>query len=74
MIGKGIYSKEHRRLVQRLIWARKHAGLDQIEVAKQLKKSQSHVSKLELGERRIEALELRRLANIYNKSINYFLP
>lgn len=70
---KGIYSKAHKDLVKRLIRARVKAGLDQADVAKRLHKSQSHVSKLESGERRIEALELNRLAGIYQKPITYFL-
>ena len=73
MTNKGIYSRGHQSLARKLIQARRQAGLDQVEVAKLLKKSQSHISKIELGERRIEALELQALVKIYRKPITHFL-
>ena len=49
------------------------AGLTQIQASKKLKKPQSYLSKIERGERKIEAIELGDFAKIYNKDINYFL-
>ncbi len=68
-----IYSKEHRTLVERLKKARKEAGLNQEEVAKLLGVTQSYVSKIESGQRRIDIVQLRRFAKVYKKKIEYFL-
>jgi transcriptional regulator with XRE-family HTH domain len=42
-------------------------------VAERLGKSHSFVSKCELGERRLDIIELQRIAKIYGKTIGYFL-
>lgn len=41
-MNKTIYSKEHKYLVEQLKKSRKEAGLDQKEVAKLLRKTQSY--------------------------------
>jgi len=69
---KTIYSKDHKYLVERLKQARLDAGLDQIKTAKLLGKTQSYISKVESGQRRIDVVALKELARIYRKSINYF--
>ncbi len=68
-----LYSKDHQKLVQRLISARIHAGFSQIQVAKLLKTSQPNISFIESGQRRIDALELKRFSKLYKKPIDYFL-
>ena len=68
-----IYSKEHRMLVERLKKARKEAGLDQEAVAKLLRVTQSYISKMESGQRRIDIVQLKRFAKVYKKKIDYFL-
>jgi len=70
---KALYSKEHKILVGRLKQARKDANLDQKEVADLLGVSQSYVSKVEAGQRRIDVIQLKEFVRIYNKPINYFL-
>ena len=45
----------------------------QEEVATRLKKPQSYISKIERGERRIDVVELQKLAKIYKKEINFFV-
>jgi DNA-binding transcriptional regulator YiaG len=70
---KAIYSKDHKYIVEQLKRARQEAGLDQIEVAKLLGKTQSHVSKVEAGQRRIDIVALKELARIYKKPMDYFL-
>jgi len=70
---KSIYSKDYRNVIQKLKKARLDAGLKQSEVAQKLKKPQSYVSKIERGERRIDITELKELAKIYKKSINFFV-
>jgi transcriptional regulator with XRE-family HTH domain len=70
---KSIYTKEYRELIARLKKARREASLKQIEVAKKLGKPQSYISKIERGERRVDITELKQLAKIYKKDINYFV-
>jgi transcriptional regulator with XRE-family HTH domain len=70
---KAIYSKEHRMLVERLRRARKGRGLYQEEVAKLLGVSQSYISKIESGQRRIDIVQLKRFAKVYKKKIDYFI-
>jgi len=72
-MSKTIYSKDHKFLVERLKKARIEAGLDQTSVAKLLGKTQSYVSKIESGQRRIDVIQLKNLAKIYKKLIDYFL-
>jgi len=72
-MAKTIYSKEHRSLVERLRKARKEAGLDQEAVAKLLGVSQSYISKMESGQRRIDIVQLRRFGKVYKKKIEYFI-
>lgn len=49
--------------------ARIAAGLTQVELAKRLRVHQSFVSKYESGERRLDVLELRRIALALNSNL-----
>jgi transcriptional regulator with XRE-family HTH domain len=66
------YQKAYRHFLARLIEARKQAGLTQVEVAKRLGKARTFISKCELGERRVDFVELRQLVKIYNKDLSFF--
>jgi len=70
---KSIYSKEYRKVVERLKKAREEVKLKQTEVAKKLSRPQSYISKIERGERRIDITELKKIADIYKKSFDYFV-
>ncbi len=70
---KVIYSKEHHSTVAKLKKAREEAGLDQVAVAKALGKTQSYVSKIESGQRRIDVIVLQDFARLYKKPVDYFL-
>ncbi len=72
-MSKSIYSKEYKNIIERLKTARLNAGLKQEDVALKLKKPQSYISKIERGERRIDVAELKELAEIYKKSLDYFV-
>ena len=54
--------------------ARLEAGLTQVAVAKALGKTQAFVSKCELGERRIDPIDLQDFARLYKQGFKYFLP
>jgi transcriptional regulator with XRE-family HTH domain len=54
---KSIHSRRSAKLRQLLIAARKKTGLSQAELAAQLGGTQSAVSKIERGERRLDVVE-----------------
>ncbi|MDO9465442.1 MAG: helix-turn-helix transcriptional regulator [bacterium] len=70
---KALYSEEHKYLVDRLKQARKDAGIDQMQVANLLDVSQSYISKVEAGQRRIDVIQLKEFAKIYKKTLNFFI-
>ena len=72
-MSKVIYSKDHKYIVEQLKKARQEAGLEQEQVAKMLKKTQSYLSKVESGQRRIDVVQLKEFAKIYKKDIKFFI-
>ena len=67
------YRAKYQKFIQKLRQARLDANLTQVEAGKRLKKPQAYISKIERGERRVDAVELDELAKLYNKQIDYFL-
>lgn len=65
--------EKYEVLLQRLREARLQANLTQVDVAEALKVPQQHVSRVELGERRIDPVELAELAELYRKPLSFFL-
>ena len=72
-MGNVIYTKEHRYLVKQLRRARLEAGLTQEEVANFLAITQSCLSKIEAGQRRVDIVQLKKFARIYKKEVGYFI-
>lgn len=72
-MSRTIQSKEYAKIIQRLREARTDAGLRQLDVAKKLKRPQSYISRIESGEYRVDVLEVKKLAEIYKKNVDYFL-
>lgn len=72
-MGNSLYTAEHKKLIEKLKAVRVELGLTQVQVSKLLKKPQSYVSKIERGERRIEAIELGKFASVYKKEVSFFL-
>ena len=70
---KSIYSEEYRRLCAVLRELRLAAGLTQIQVAARLDVPQSFVSKYEAGERRLDVIELRYVAEALGTSLSTIL-
>jgi transcriptional regulator with XRE-family HTH domain len=64
---------EYRRMLARLRQAREEAGLTQAEVGRRLGVRQTLVSKMELGERRIDPIELVRFAEVYGRGVEFFV-
>ncbi len=63
---------ERRRLGEQLRDARKYVGLSQEEAAAILKLPRTAVTDIESGQRKVEALELKRLAELYRQPISFF--
>ena len=72
-MGRTIRTKEYAVFIERMIKARKEAGLRQVDVAKKMKRPQSYISRVESGEYRLDILEVKKFAKLYNKEINYFV-
>ena len=69
------YSKKRRYLSNRLIEAREKAGAcSQKQVSDSRIVSQSELSKIENGVRRVDFLILLELSKLYNLPISFFIP
>ncbi len=69
-----VYDPEYRYLIRRVREARQEAGLTLKDVAEALGRPFTFVSKCELGERRIDPIDLRNFAELYEKPLAYFYP
>jgi len=63
---------ERQRLGERLREARKYLGLKQEDVATYLNIPRTALGDIESGQRRVEAIELTRLAKLYRQPVSYF--
>lgn len=72
-MNKSVFSKEYKDIIDRLKKARIEAGYSQQEIAIKLGKPQSYISKIESGERRLDVAEMKKIADIYKKPVNFFL-
>lgn len=67
-------NKKRRFLSIKLIEARENAGFSQKQVSESKIVSQSELSKIENGTRRVDFLILLELAKFYNQPILFFIP
>ena len=65
-------TSERQRLGERLREARKYLGFNQEDVAAYLKIPRTALGDIESGQRRVEAIELARLAKLYKQPVGYF--
>ena len=72
-MNKSVYTKDYKEIIERLKAARVEVGLAQQEVAAQLGKPQSYISKIESGERRLDVVEIKKFATVYKKDISFFI-
>jgi transcriptional regulator with XRE-family HTH domain len=63
---------ERQQLGSRLKDAREYLELSQDEVARALNVPRTAISMIENGQRKVEAIELKRFAEIYQRPIGYF--
>jgi transcriptional regulator with XRE-family HTH domain len=57
-----VFTAEYQAIVAVLVAARREAGLSQRGLAQRIGKTSSHVCMIERGQRRVDALELYRIA------------
>ena len=63
---------ERRRLGEKLRRAREYVGFSQDEVATFIKVPRTAITNIESGQRKVEALELKRLAELYRQPVGHF--
>lgn len=73
MTGHDQTEEQRAAMAQRLREAREYIGLSQDEVAQALNLSRPAITNIESGARRVEAVELDKLATLYRQSITYLL-
>lgn len=71
-MNHGDYDKNRRILSQKLIEARESRNLTQKQVANTGIISQTELSKIENGQRKVDFLLLIDLAKLYKKAISFF--
>lgn len=64
---------QRRQIGRRLKETREYLGLSQDEVATAIKIARPAISLVESGERKVDALELKKFADLYRQSVAYFL-
>ena len=62
-----------KRLGEKLRDSRKYIGLNQEDVANYLKIPRTALGEIENGQRKVEAIELTRLAKLYKQPVSYFI-
>jgi len=64
--------EDRKALGERLRQAREYLGFSQDQVATVLGVPRSALSLMETGQRKVEALELKKLATLYKRPVGYF--
>jgi len=67
-----VKDEDRKTLGERLREAREYLGFSQEEAANFLGVSRSALSLIETGQRKIDALELKKLAGLYKRPVGYF--
>jgi len=65
-------ASDRQTLAERLRVAREYVGLKQEDVARHLSIPRSALSHIEAGQRKVDALELARMAKLYQRSVSWF--
>ena len=68
-----LHSHHYQIFRKLLVAARAHSGLTQVQIADQLGKPQSFISKYERGERRLDFTEFVELADVLRVDVSDFV-
>lgn len=72
-LEKTIYAPEYAVVLRLFREAREAAGLTQVELAERLGQTQSFVSKIERGDRRLDIIQLRTILSHFEVSLTEFV-
>jgi transcriptional regulator with XRE-family HTH domain len=70
---KSVHTREYAVLLHLLRETRRAAGVTQVELAERIGESQSHLSKLERGEVRLDLIQLRTLCRALGTTLTAFV-
>jgi transcriptional regulator with XRE-family HTH domain len=70
---KSVFTAEYRALLSLLRETRQAAGISQTELAERLGQSQSFVSKVEIGERRLDLIQVRTICRTLGTTLPAFV-
>jgi transcriptional regulator with XRE-family HTH domain len=70
---KSVHTAEYAALLDLLREERRRAGVTQVELAARLKRSQSFVSKFEVGETRLDVIQLRGILRALGGTLTDFV-
>jgi transcriptional regulator with XRE-family HTH domain len=69
---KSVHTEEYAAFLRLLRETRKAANITQVELARRLSQTQSHVSKWERGELRIDVIQLRNICRVLGTELTVF--
>lgn len=70
---KSLRSPRHKALLSVLVASRREAGLTQVQFAERLKRPQSWVAQTEIGQRRLDVVELFDVAEALGVDIHLLI-
>lgn len=70
---KSTFTREYAGLCRLLRETREKAGLTQVELAEKIGETQSYVSKVERGERRLDLVQLQTFCRALKTSLSAFV-
>ena len=70
---KSIYTDEYSLLLEQLAALRQKSGVTQVELAQRLGQSQSFISKVERGDRRLDVIQLRTICQTLGTTLPEFI-
>jgi transcriptional regulator with XRE-family HTH domain len=72
-VEKTIYTREYAVVLRLIKDAREQSGITQVKLAEKLRQSQSFVSKIERGDRRLDIIQLRTICKIVGMTLPDFV-
>jgi transcriptional regulator with XRE-family HTH domain len=70
---KSTFTREYAALCRLLRETRERAGITQVEVAEKIGETQSYVSKVERGERRLDIVQLQAFCRAMKTTLSAFV-